>query len=192
MTHRTMLGTSAARLTLTEYAILGLLGHVGRPISGYDLRKLAESSVGYIWQPSKTQVYVVLGRLVSSRLASRREVAQRERPDKHLYRITPAGRETVRAWLDSDEDHDDPDRSTLVLKLFFGAQGDRDALARQLVAFRDAYAERLATYESRLRPVGSPSTETSDEFTQLTLRYGIVRARAAVDWATTALDELRR
>ena len=192
MPPRTTVEPSVARRTLTEYAVLGLLGHVARPISGYDLRKLAESSVGYIWQPSKTQLYVVLGRLVSAGLASRREVAQRDRPDKQLYRITPAGSEAVRAWLDADEDATDPDRSTLVLKLFFGAQGDRDALTRQLVAFRDDYARRLDLYESGLRPAGAPVTDTSNEFTQLTLRYGIARARAAVDWATTALSELQR
>jgi PadR family transcriptional regulator AphA len=189
MTERTILAGSTTRLTLTECAILGLLGQLRRPISGYDLRKLAESSVGYIWQPSKTQLYVVLGRLVTAGLAIRREVAQHDRPDKHLYRITGAGRAAVRAWLDSEDEILDPDRNALVLKLFFGAQGERGALVRQLSAFRNAYADRLATYEAKFH---SPSREgdISDEFTRLTLRYGIVRARAAVDWATTALEEL--
>jgi DNA-binding PadR family transcriptional regulator len=189
MAERTIERVSTTRLTLTEYAVLGLLGQLRRPISGYDLRKLAETSVGYIWQPSKTQLYVVLGRLVTSELASRREVAQREAPDKHLYRITAAGRVAVRDWLDRDEEAGDPDRSTLVLKLFFGSQGDREALVRQLTAFRDAYARRLATYEAEARTPPSEG-EISDEFTRLTLRYGIARARAAVDWATTALAEL--
>jgi DNA-binding PadR family transcriptional regulator len=180
---------TAARLTVTEYAVLGLLGHVGQPVSGYDLRKLIDSSVGYIWQPSKTQVYVVLGRLVNAGLATRRDVAQRERPDKQLYRITSAGRGVVRAWLGRDEPDADPDRSMLVLKLFFGRQGDRDTLVRQLRAFRDAYARRLAVYEADrdgTRRVGA----IGDRYTALTLRYGIARARAAVEWADCALEEL--
>ena len=178
-----------ARLTLTEYAVLGLLGQLSQPVSGYDLRKLIEASVGYIWQPSKTQVYVVLPRLVELGLARRREVAQRDRPDKQLYRVTRAGRAAVAGWLDADEESDDPDRSVLVLKLFFGVQADRDALVRQLAAFRDAYAARLAVYEA-FRPRAEPGPGISDRYTALTLRYGVVRARAAIDWADEALKEL--
>jgi PadR family transcriptional regulator AphA len=177
------------RLTLTEYAILGLLGHVREPISGYDLRKLIDGSVGYIWQPSKTQLYVVLGRLVRAGLAVRRDVVQRDRPDKQLYRITARGRATIRAWLDQDEAVSDPDRSPLVLKLFFGAQGDRSALVHQLGGFRDAYTDRLAVYESKQRAPRSDAN-LSDEFTRLTLKYGIARARAAVVWADASLQEL--
>jgi len=197
MTRRTKLAasgppapTTGLELTLTEYAVLGLLGHLQQPISGYDLRKVIESSVGYIWHPSKTQVYVVLGRLVSAGLATRREVEQRDRPDKQLYRITRAGRATLHEWLERDEDVSEPDRSILVLKLFFGAQTDRDAIIRQLGAFRDAYAARLATYESRRQSDASHESFVSDQFTRMTLRYGIARARAAVDWASASLEEL--
>jgi DNA-binding PadR family transcriptional regulator len=191
MTERTIDRSSATWLTMTEYAVLGVLGQLHGPVSGYDLRKLIDGSVGYIWQPSKTQLYVVLGRLVRSGLARRREVAQRDRPDKQLYRITAAGRRAVKEWLDSEEPIDEPDRSTLVLKLFFGAQGDREALVRQLEAFRAAYAARLATYEAKARGA-DPGDRVADEFTALTLRYGIARARAAVVWATSARRELRR
>jgi hypothetical protein len=76
-----------------------------------------------------------------------------------------------------------------VLKLFFGTQGDREALVRQLTAFRDSYARRLATYEAQAR-IPISEGDISDEFTRLTLFYGIARARAAVDWSTTALAEL--
>ncbi|HZT14551.1 MAG TPA: PadR family transcriptional regulator [Gaiellaceae bacterium] len=178
------------RLTLTEYAILGLLVHVGEPRSGYDLRKLVDESIGFIWQPSKTQLYAVLARLVGARLATARRVRQEWRPDKTLYAPTAAGRAAVRAWLERDEDERDPDRSVFVLKLFFGAQAEPGGLDPQLAAFRDAYARRLALYEAKLA-VPPRRERASDAYTRLTLRYGIVRARAAVEWADAALAELR-
>jgi DNA-binding PadR family transcriptional regulator len=189
MTARTRAARTSTQLTLTEYAVLGLLGLLDRPISGYDLKKMVDSSVGYIWQPSKTQLYAVLPRLVRAGLATSRELRQRGRPDKQLYRINSPGRVAMREWLDRDEDTVDPDRSTLVLKLFFGREGSRDALVRQVEAFRGAFAQRLATYETKWRE--DERRGYSDEFTRLTLRYGIARARAAVDWADTALEELR-
>jgi len=70
-------------LPLTDLVVLGLIGHVApRAISGYDLHRFATASVGYIWAPSKTQLYTVLGRLVDRGFATRRDVAQRRRPDK--------------------------------------------------------------------------------------------------------------
>jgi DNA-binding PadR family transcriptional regulator len=178
---------AATTLTVTEYAVLGVLVHVGGEVSGYDLRKLAETSVGYIWRPSKTHLYTVLRRLVAAGAATERDVPQRGRPDKRLFRATVAGEELLRLWLARDEPESDPDQSVLVLKLFFGAHGDPEALARQLRAFREAYAARLAVYE-RMRE--APERGVSDRFTRLTLGYGIARARAAVTWADFALEEL--
>jgi len=183
--------TRNVELTLTEYAILGLLGHLDEPISGYDLRKVVDRSIGFIWQPSKTQLYAVLRRLVDHGLASERRVRQRRRPDKTLFAVTAAGRACVHTWLSRDENQPDPDRSVLVLKLFFGAQADGDALVRQLVAFRDAYAARLSLYESKWRDDSPEERAGSDRFTRMTLRYGIARARAAVRWANATLEELQ-
>jgi DNA-binding PadR family transcriptional regulator len=44
--------TKAATLTVTEVAVLGLLTR--GPMSGYDLKKSAETSVGYFWDPAKS------------------------------------------------------------------------------------------------------------------------------------------
>lgn len=180
------------RLTTTEYAVLGLLGHIRRPISGYDLKKVADISVGYIWHPSKTQIYSVLRSLVAAECATSSHVVQVGRPNKQLYLITAAGDAAVQDWLARDDETTDPDASMLVLKLFFGGQGDRAALIRQLTSFRDAYAERLTTYESKWSTDDPREFVISDDFTRLTLDYGIARAHAAKTWADAALEELAR
>jgi PadR family transcriptional regulator AphA len=177
-----------AALTPTEYAVLGMLGDLGRPASGYDLRKAIDQSVGLIWGPSKTQLYTVLGRLVESGLLNRQVVEQRERPDKHLYEVTRAGRSALRQWLARDEDYRDLQRASdiVLLKTFLGRQGDRRAIVRQLAALRDAYAARLSTYDAiwqRRRP-------RRNDYAGLALQFGMLRARAAVEWVENALHEL--
>ena len=189
MPTRTIAVAPTVTLTRTEYAVLGLLVHVGRGISGYDLRKLAETSVGYIWQPSKTQLYEVLRRLVTAGCATERGVTQLGRPNKRLFLTTERGWEVLRDWLEADEHEDDPDRSVFVLKLFFGHHADPAAVVRQLTRFRDLYAGRLDTYEA-MQARSEPGV--SDRFARLTLRYGIARARASVEWADGAIEELRR
>src|SRR5919198_5029306 len=99
----TSLVETITQLTTTEYAVLGLLAFGKR--SGYDLARAADRSIVFIWTPSRSQIYKVLPRLVAGGLASSRAVEQQRRPDKALYRVTPAGMGVLRAWLDEiDED----------------------------------------------------------------------------------------
>src|SRR5438067_11147089 len=90
------------QLDTTTLVVLGLVAL--EPGSGYDLARLADRSVGYLWTPSRSQIYKVLPRLVSHGLATAKRVRQRDRPDKALYSITAAGRRTLRRWLSEIED----------------------------------------------------------------------------------------
>ena len=191
MTNRTIANRTIAtpvRLTQTEHAVLATLGHLGpREASGYDVKKFVDRALGYVWAPSKTHLYVVLGRLVEAGLATRRDVTQKARPNKQLYRITDAGRAAVREWLDRADPETDPDRSIFMLKFFFGSQADPGSLRAQLAAFRELYDRRLRTYEGMRASIEASSTR--DEFTYRALLYGIARARAAVEWADETLPE---
>jgi DNA-binding PadR family transcriptional regulator len=181
---------TTTRLSLTEYAVLGLLAHARTAASGYDLMKAAQRSVGYLWSPSKTQLYAVLGRLVEQGLATRRDVPQDDRPDKSLYRVTPKGRRAMRDWLDDETLEDDVERHPFLLKLFFARHGDPDATIQQLEAYRDATAARLATYRAVERHIVEHDS-LERHFGYMTLRFGIARARATVRWADETLAELR-
>src|SRR5215212_6602181 len=119
-----------ASLSLTEYAVLGLLAD--GPQSGYELNKRAAHSVGYFWRPAKSKIYEILPRLVERGLATVTVVEQPGRPDKQVYRTTAAGRDALRAWVESDELPPPVARNPLLLRLFFGAHGSAEPLTRHL------------------------------------------------------------
>ncbi len=83
--------------------MLGLLATAGER-SGYELAKLAENGIAYLWTPSRSQIYKVLPRLVAAGFARMREVEQRGRPDKALYQLTSVGLEALRRWLEEVEE----------------------------------------------------------------------------------------
>jgi DNA-binding PadR family transcriptional regulator len=171
--------TKTTQLTTTEVAVLGLLSH--GPRSGYDLKKAVESSVGYFWGPAKSQIYAVLPRLVDAGLASVRKVAQTQRPDKNVYRLTAAGRAALKAWIEESPTPPDPDRNPLLLKVFFGDLGSAEVLARHIRERRHE-AERLrATLEE---------LELDDLHPELTRRWGLEYAQAVIRWARHAEREL--
>lgn len=165
-------------LTTTEGVVLGLLAEGQR--SGYDLLKRAEGSVAHMWAPAKSQLYAVLPRLVEAGLARRRTVRQRGRPDKQLYRLTPAGRDAVRHWLETA-----PPKSwdELLLKAFFAELCSRDALLRQLDDYADVQRAFLAEYEAI-----TPATR----YGALTLEYGLELMPVRLAWIEKARRELSR
>ena len=178
--------TKTRKLTTTEAALLGLLQRGER--SGYDLQKAVARSVGYFWSPAKTQIYEILPRLVEDGLATRRLVAQTQRPDKHLYQTTKAGAQALREWLATAPITEAPSRNVLLLKLFFGELAPPEVLLEQVTEARREAEElraELLAIEERAREL------PDDEFAALTRRYGFEYADAIIRWAEAAEHELR-
>jgi PadR family transcriptional regulator, regulatory protein AphA len=170
--------TRKAQLTATEVSVLGLLTR--GPKSGYDLKKHAEASVGYFWDPAKSQIYAVLPRLVEAGYATSRKVAQEQRPDKQVYRITRRGREALRDWIASTPPPPDPSRNALLLKVFFGDLADPAAVLEQVRARRED-AEEL---KAELDRIDEGSTgQDGDFYPALTRSYGHHWADAIIGWA---------
>jgi DNA-binding PadR family transcriptional regulator len=163
--------------------VLGLLLH--RERSGYDLRRAAERSVGYLWTPARSQIYAILPGLVRAGLATRRDVAQETRPDKQLYRITERGTKALRAWLASEPEPDTV-RSGFMLRIFFA-----DALPHEdVIALIEARRQTLQAHLDRLLEIereAKAEIDPADFFPLLTLRSGLLRVRAALEWCEEAV-----
>jgi DNA-binding PadR family transcriptional regulator len=172
-------------VTTTEGAVLGLLAF--GECSGYDLTRLAERSVAHLWTPSQSQIYKTLPRLATAGLARRRQIAQRARPDKVLYRITPAGRRALRAWVDEVEDEPADGRVVFPLKLFFCGFASPGTAAAQLAGYRRFLLRVLAQYEE----LADGPAHFDSVYPELVLGHGLARVRATLAWvdATAAALE---
>ena len=146
--------------------------------SGYDLARLAASSVGHIWTPSQSQIYKTLPRLAARGLMQTREIEQRGRPDKAVYRITRKGRDVLRRWLDEVEDEPTSGRVAFLLKLFFGDFASPGTARAQLAAYRRYLVRQLERYEE-LRAGGRIF---ESDLPGLVLQHGIVRVNATLAW----------
>jgi DNA-binding PadR family transcriptional regulator len=173
-------------LSLSEYAVLGLLAD--GPLSGYDLHKRAERTIGYFWRPAKSKIYELLPRLSERGLVTSRHVPQERRPDKQVHDLTSLGRDTLREWLES---HDLPKtvaRNPLLLKLFFGGHGDTTALVDLIADLKSRAEQQLA----ELRDIESGVDPDGDVFAYLTLLHGIEDAESTARWCGVALKMLTR
>jgi PadR family transcriptional regulator, regulatory protein AphA len=179
----------AEELSITEYAVLGLLTFGER--SGYELDALAKQTIGFFWRPAKSKIYVVLPRLVDRGLASASTIAQEKRPDKTVYRITPRGKHELRAWLASPDVIVAPGRHGLLLKLFFGAHAEPGALIALVERHKRRAEEQLIVLE-RIEAEIDPEGREEDFFPYLTLLHGLEDARSTIIWAEDVLRLLAR
>src|SRR6478672_5840819 len=170
----------AQTLTTTEGAVLALLATEGER-SAYDLSKLVERAIGHVWSPARSGLFATLPRLAKAGLSEMRADGK-----KQLYRITPAGEDALRAWLEQVEPGA---RETFFLKLFVGKLTTPDVLLEHVAQFTADTETRLET----LRAIEPTNTNRDhDWFHRHLLRYGIERAEQDLDWAARAARELRR
>jgi PadR family transcriptional regulator AphA len=137
-------------LTPVSYVVLGLVARDG-PSTPYALKAAVGRGIAHFWQFPHSQIYAETERLARlGLLAEEREQTGRRR---RSYRITPAGRAALAAWLAEPAEEPPQFRSLGLLKLFFAQHAGpseiaelaraQAALYRDYVELTDAITERL-------------------------------------------------
>jgi DNA-binding PadR family transcriptional regulator len=168
-------------LSPTAYVILGTLGW--RPMSGYEIKSIVDTSTRFFWAVSYGQIYPELRRLAAAGLIEGRASPQGGRR-RNVYRLTQAGRKALRAWLDAEPEIFEL-RDEGLLKVFFAdAAGGGGSATGTLEAKRRIHkglAERLRGIETTGKPEG---------FAHLVLRYGIEFNEWIADWCERTRRDL--
>ena len=175
-----------------EHAILGFLNY--RPYSGYDLKKIFDTSVRHFWPADQSQIYRTLNRLTDNGLAEMEKIEQETRPARKEYHITDVGREEFRQWLSSPLAFGE-NRSALLIQVFFAGQlSDEDVLEmfervadfmRAGMAAYDAIPQQMESYEEYVQ---SPR---EFYFWMLTLEIGKNSARANLEWLESVIQRIK-
>ncbi len=127
-----------------HHAVLSLL--VDGPSYGYELKANFEESIGPQWgELNIGHLYQVLDRLVRDGLVSKRVVAQPDRPDKTVYKITKTGRGELGQWLDEPFVRQAGYRDDFFLKLLAASRLGDDELRKVCAVQRGAYLSELAS-----------------------------------------------
>lgn len=81
-----------------RYALMALL-RVG-PLSGYDLQKQFQVSVGHLWHAPDSQIYPELRKMESEGLVVGEDQPRGERGTRRVYHLTDEGDQAYRAWME--------------------------------------------------------------------------------------------
>ena len=80
-----------------RYALISLL-RVG-PLSGYDLQKQFQVSVGHLWHAPDSQIYPELRKMEAEGLIEGEEQPRGQRATRRLYHVTADGEAAFLAWM---------------------------------------------------------------------------------------------
>ncbi|MBY6205694.1 PadR family transcriptional regulator [Halomonas denitrificans] len=174
-----------------------LLGLLATPASGYDLKRRFEERERHYWSANLAQIYPTLKRMEADGLLESREEPSDKGPPRKVYRRTPAGTDALTAWLaEGPEVHSD--RLSWLAQVGYLAhlptEQQRDFMQRLREAFV-RHREELVQIEcgwSSSDPRFPDALPDDELFGHFTLRLGLSKYQAIVDWCDECLERLDR
>jgi DNA-binding PadR family transcriptional regulator len=169
-----------AELSKTSYVILGMLAQ-GRK-TGYDIKALVDVSTRFFWAASYGQIYPELKRLEEAGLVAGADDAAGGRR-RRVFEITPAGRETLHAWLTAGGELHFELRHEGLLRFFFADALQRDEQADLLRTIRAEHERVRDQLRDQIRPhAAEAAVAGAKEYPLRTVEFGIAYQEFLMDW----------
>lgn len=158
---------------MLKYVLLGGLSY--RPLTGYQLKQFVDNSAKHFWFAQTSQIYRTLDTLEADGLLTSEIQEQQDRPDRRLYHITPAGRTDLLAWLAEPMTEIAPTKDSLLVRLFFSAQLDKETVLTQLRLQRSLHQRQLSLYRNEIVALINEGIRQSPELKRDALLWDVTR-----------------
>lgn len=182
-----------ATLSPSSFIVLGFISRFGA-MTSYDLKRMADASIGYFWTFPRSQLYAEPQRLVGlGLLEEHQEEGGRRRRE---FRITEEGTDALQRWLSTPAGFPEL-RDLGLLKLHFLLDSPADAARSEVQRLaeeqRTLHEERLTIYREAARESAVP-----EDHRELhgTLHLGLLYEEACIafwgkfaDYATGPIEK---
>ena len=179
---------------MLKYVLLGFLNYT--PMTGYELKQFMDESTANFWHAKQSQIYTTLKKLAEDGMLESHIEAQDARPDRRVYEITEAGRNDLDLWLTQPETTLQQRKESLLVKLFFSANTDKEKMLTQLRLLRDMHQRKMEHYEIAtdqfIRQIaeGMPQLEKDAELWDATRRFGVLFEEMYVRWLDETIERV--
>ena len=129
-----------------RHALLGVLKDT--PLTGYDLVRHFQGTVGYLWSAPQSQIYPELRRMEAEGLVEAKVAPRGRRAQKRIYSVTDAGMAELRRWA-TDFMPLPAQRDPIVLKAAFFDLAPLESVREQLRAHIAQFQWRLEQWQAR-------------------------------------------
>lgn len=157
-------------------------------LTGYDLAKKFDTSLGFFWQASHQQIYQDLKKMLEKGWLQANTVEQSAKPNKNIYALTDAGRIELDEWVASATKPSKV-KEDLYVKLYNVGHSDCSPLIDEIKQRKASAENQLALYRKiRHRHYGKPSAlPATRKGIYLALLAGIRQQEMFLGWCDEAL-----
>jgi len=138
-----------------RFALLALLSVDA--MTGYDLHKRFDSSVGHVWYAPDSQIYPELRKMEADGVVTAEEVPWGTKGTKREYHITEAGQQALRDWMNATLPYA-RFRDAMHLKSAYFEWATPEAARAQLRAHIEHYESELAQWEEQIHQIDTSSS----------------------------------
>jgi DNA-binding PadR family transcriptional regulator len=168
-------------------------------MTGYELNKEFNESLGNFWQAKPQQIYRELDAMeINGWLISER-VIQNEKPNKRVYTITAMGKAVFLDWLSSPEadiKNSMYGKNVFLMRLYFAGETNQEKALYLLQTFKEECLAGIQAMEDIKEVFVRDEAEAfySHEqlkYMKLTALYGDIVRRARLEWVEKAIAILK-
>lgn len=173
-----------------EHILLGLLGE---PASGYELKQAFDEAIRHFWSADMAQIYRTLQRLENEGLLRSTEKPSDKGPAKRVYQRTAAGRKKLLQWLKSEPQFGTERFAYVGQLVFMHELDDPESTLKFMRQLRDKFRSTLVFFKHMEKEETQKNEqEMSGEefFGYLGLRMGIRSLAARIRWCDEAIQKI--
>jgi DNA-binding PadR family transcriptional regulator len=183
---------------MLKYILLGFLNY--HPMTGYDLKTVMEQSTMHFWHAYHSQIYTTLRKLEDEGMVTSEEEAGDDKLNRRIYHLSDKGRADWQAWLNTAMTEQSPVKEELLVRIFFSAQRDPQALLDELHVQRQLHQQKLVWYQSLApthlvqgieQPEVHAQLQPEIPFWAATLDFGIRYEQMYIAWLTDVINHLK-
>ena len=115
-------------------------------MSGYELTRAFDTSLGFFWKASHQQIYKTLRELEKQGLLQSEDIPQAGKPDKVVYGLTAEGQNALDTWVIQDSQVREA-KDDLFVKLYNLSPDNREHIRRELAQRVEQQRQRLSLYQ---------------------------------------------
>ncbi len=130
---------------MIKFILLGLLNY--GPMTGYEIKQTIDESTAHFWHAHHSQIYTTLRRMESDGLVTSTLIQDEAGPDRRVYTVTDAGTAELKTWLDQPLTQPAAVKDELLVRVFFSARRDPQAVLAELRVQSALHREKAAVYE---------------------------------------------
>lgn len=176
-----------------RYGLLGILNY--KSMTGYELDAFVKKTISFFWDAKTSQIYRELANMEKEGWLSSNIEIQTDRPNKKVYSITEEGRKNFKEWLahpEQDIEQIIKTRDLMMMRVFFGGEGEKSDTEKLLTLCRDRYSELSENLsKSRDTPIENSGHDESlknrEFYWKMTAEYGKIYYKAVAEWTNKML-----